>query len=105
MNDRELLEMAAKAVVRPEHYASQAYMLGWNSNWNPLTNDGDALRLAVALGLTVGPESPDVIGKSLCRVSWLNKTHSLGDYGSGDKMAATRLAITRAAAEIGRAMK
>ena len=105
MNDKELLEMAAKAVVRPGHYANEFYMLGWHLNWNSLTDDGDALRLAVAIGLTVGPESPDVIGKSLCRVSWLNKTHSLGDYGSGDKMAATRRAITRAAAEIGLSMK
>jgi len=96
MNDKELLELAAKSIF--ECFGAQMI----ESGWNPLTDDGDALRLAVKLGITVGPELPDVIGKSLCRVSWLNRTRSLGEYGDGCKYAATRRAIVRAAAEIGK---
>jgi hypothetical protein len=70
------------------------------ASWNPLEDDADAFRLMVALGITVGPESADVIGKSLCRVSWLNRTRSLGEYGDGDPLVATRRAIVRAAAEM-----
>lgn len=55
MNDRELLELAAKAAgieTRPQ-YASMENGYGLNVKpgyyWNPLTDDGDALRLAVKL--------------------------------------------------------
>jgi hypothetical protein len=55
MTDHELLEAAAKAAGM-----SYVHDLGVLSHddfnefvrWNPLTDDGDALRLAVALGLT-----------------------------------------------------
>lgn len=118
MNDRELLELAAKAAGIKKPVLQD--MRGWGEAryglseaiydeereeyWNPLAEDGDALRLAVKLGITVGPESPDVIGQSLCRASWNNRTMSLGEYGDGDPSKATRRAIVRAAAEIGRAM-
>ena len=43
--DRELLEMAAKAVGLPwERWVEEG-----NDSWNPLTDDGDALWLAVAI--------------------------------------------------------
>ena len=54
-------------------------------HWNPLTDDSDALRLAVKLNLH----------KSIA------EAHRLIDDGT-DIYAATRRAITRAAAEIGR---
>ena len=108
MDDRELLELAAKAagiaVQWKEDGRSFQVVRGLPFTWNPLTDDGDALRLAVRLGITVGPESPDVIGKSICRASWNNRTMSLGEYGGGDSGLAFRRAIVRAAAEIGRAM-
>lgn len=90
MTDAELTALAAKAFCDAP------------VGFSPLTDDGDALRLAVKLGITIGPESPDVIGKSLCRASWNNRSMSLGEFGSGDPMTATRRAIVRAAAEIGR---
>ena len=120
MDDKELLELAVKAagydiqgkvekmIAEHGHYAGGFVITnsrGGSSAWNPLTDDGDALRLAVKLGITVGPERPDVIGKSLCRVSWKNHNYSLGEYGDGDPYAATRRAIVRAAAEIGKDMK
>ena len=102
MNDRELLELAAKAAgydLKPHtnnrHSPDLLFTLK-GKNWNPLTDDGDALRLVVWLGLTV-----KVCKKS--GFSWVK-----GFEGSisheGDPCAATRRAIVRAAAEIGRAM-
>lgn len=112
MNDRELLGLAAKAA---------GLNFSWNERlecgevwqdcdkvkrfWQPHRDDGDALRLAVILQITIGPERHDIIGKSLARASWSDKQCSLGDYGDGDKFAATRRAIVRAAAEIGKGLK
>lgn len=64
--------------------------------WNPLENDGDALRLAVRLGLHV----------RVCRRSVFVEMRELGDdvvakLGS-DPCAATRRAIVLAAAELAR---
>lgn len=107
MTDRELLELAAKAAgIEVTAVVADGIPHRFGAGyWNPLTDDGDALRLAVNLGITVGPESPDVVGKSLCRVSWDNRSRSLGEYGGGSTMEATRRAIVRAAAEIGKDMK
>jgi hypothetical protein len=107
MTDRELLELAAQAVGFTDAVwaAEQASICtvqakkGFRPFWNPLTDDGDALRLAVRLRL-----------KIMCR------THSvevLSEDGKvrclemhyQDPYAATRRAIVRAAAEIGRQMK
>ena len=85
MTDRELLELAAKAAgIKTEFYENDYGEI--ESEWNPLTDDGDALRLAVKLKL------------------W---THSgMGAFlDEPDPYAATRRAIVRAAAEIGKAMK
>ena len=89
MEDRELLELAAKAA---------GFASGWViQGWNPLTDDGDALRLAVKLGLTVVVESDMVF----CR----NQRSDKAFCESGrDLYAATRRAIVRAAAEIGKQM-
>ncbi|MGP5741297.1 hypothetical protein [Pseudomonas aeruginosa] len=121
MNDRELLELAARAAgVKARWFrVNQWRQVGGNKKqtgqedvfgthhskpWNPLTDDGDALRLAVQLDITIGPEHPDVVGKSLCRASWNNRNMSLGEFGDGDKPSAYRRAIVRAAAEIGKSM-
>lgn len=123
MTDRELLELAAKAA------GSDVFMLGgtwvkrigkevagldrWTGRWNPLEDDGDALRLAVKLGLSVEPypiyqpEKHSVVVKQRRQSDTMreaNPTEVLESYG-GDPHAATRRAITRAAAEIGRGMK
>ena len=53
--DRELLEAAAKAAGQPagRHRASHGLLMANDLYWSPLTDDGDALRLAAALLLTV----------------------------------------------------
>ena len=87
--DRELLELAAKA-------AGGGFVIGY---WNPLTDDGDALRLAVALRLEID------IGHSGIATRAPNGVKMLMSAGEEpDVNVATRRAIVRAAAEIGKAM-
>jgi len=93
MTDKELLELAAKAAGIDLQYADDEGLLPYNGStnaeWNPLTDDGDALRLAVKLELFV-----DAYNKksTVCRVI---------EPHNGDPYAATRRAIVRAAAEVG----
>lgn len=108
MDDRELLELAAKAAgytvieFQSGDFLEIRYGLTeaiWNGDnyWNPLTDDGDALRLAVKLELTVKIElhEVEVFDADGCLVSIaLDKQE--------DPYAATRRAIVRAAAEIGK---
>jgi hypothetical protein len=93
MPDRELLELAAKAAGVVGFWVDAGSNVGSDSEpviWNPLTDDGDALRLAVKLDLTVMIGAVrDVSGRL-----FLDK--------SEDDLEATRRAIVRAAAEIGR---
>jgi hypothetical protein len=99
MTDKELLELAAKAAGIEINWFKRERLTG---QWNPLTDDGDALRLAVKLKIAVTyPED-----ESCVRV-WYGsmETEPLCDDLGSDPCAATRRAITRAAAEIGKEMK
>ena len=72
--------------------------------WDPLEDDGDALRLAVKLNLHLRPLSflcPDAHEIVVGVADW----DGVHEKANGDPYAATRLAITRAAAEIGRQMQ
>ncbi len=96
MTDRELLELAAKAagyVVSTHSQKDGAFTLG-GKEWNPLTDDGDALRLAVKL---------DFMFNNLFHNAY-SKLYSEGQLPN-DPYAATRRAIVRAAAEIGKGME
>lgn len=103
MTDRELLELAAKAaglkIVLDFGNSIDASKLGIAGVgvWNPLTDDGDALRLAVKAHIEFRRihdiARADAMGCAVC----------IEDAGI-DEYAATRRAIVRAAAEIGRAM-
>jgi hypothetical protein len=93
MTDRELLELAAKACGIEE-----AKMRIEFNQWNPLTDDGDALRLAVRLRLVISPTDVTVMAYE---PSTMSRGEVYAPIGS-DPFAATRRAITRAAAEIGR---
>ncbi|WP_288080655.1 hypothetical protein [Pseudomonas sp.] len=109
MTDRELLELAAKAAgyrleFLPDHdgnirihaWINEAYCI----EWSPLTDDGDALRLARCIGLVVDTYRERAMsGRSfnLGSREWI--------YGDGDGGADPVCdSIVRAAAEIGRAM-
>lgn len=103
--DKELLEYAARAVGKGTFWQSENPCLSSAPYWNPLTNDGDALRLAVNLKMVVaimesscdafadgGPKSGD---RELYSCEYIVK----------DPYSATRRAIVRAAAEIGKNIK
>lgn len=105
MTDKELLEKAAKAM-------GYKYMSGalWDGRdvieyeWHPQDDDGQALRLAVKLGLDVCIDTPyendphtHVIGFSDDNTS--TTVDAIENHG--DPYEATRRAIVRAAAAIG----
>lgn len=127
MTDRELLEAAAKAAGLGEYSAWSDCIKDYDSDhrwgpalhrpdfevysWNPLTNDGDALRLVVTLGMNLGVYLPThrEAGRSYVHTKQLLGYSSDGfaSYQDGaytkeehgqDSLAATRRAITRAAA-------
>lgn len=111
MTDRELLEMAAKAAGALACWSStldewqkdltDPYVGG--KKWNPLTDDGDALRLAAKLCLNVfiGHEATGVNDGEIPT----RKFPSSIEAHRGDPYAATRRAIVRAAAELGKETK
>jgi len=121
MTDRELLELAARAAGLALDTSGKNggakgrgfdvmgdAILDWHNGtrWNPLRKDDDALRLAVSLNLSVSIECESA---NTVTVQWgfdqsgeaegaIEQSADIGDY------AATRRAIVRAAAEIGRNM-
>jgi hypothetical protein len=100
MSDRELLEAAAKAAG----YWAAEFNCPANlphKNWNPLTNSGDAFELAVKLRLTVNCSYDEV---AICGQEFTQKEVFIERNGE-DPLAATRRAIVRAAAELGKEMK
>lgn len=110
MTDKEMLELAAKAAgyaVKIVEERGRPFPVGvWTERadkiyWNPLADDGDALRLAVELGrrymivIEIGHSGADVQFDG----------HAAEAFERNDDVrAATRLAVVRAAAEIGRNM-
>ncbi len=101
MTDCELLEMAAKA---GGYGLSAVSDMIWSDAaaeyipWNPLTDDGDALRLAVKTG------EPFVV-RSRCVTTMGGLMENFDPAVSGDDLRATRRAIVLAAAEIGKQIK
>ena len=113
MTDRELLEMAAKAAGHSEvsfEDGVEARINGWWSPWNPLTDDGDALRLAVSLNLCVQPACSDDYDRAYAAAYLFDdcgrEVISVREVYEVDSQSrsATRRAIVRAAAAIGSAM-
>lgn len=105
MGDKELLELAAKAAglkVRwheSGHYGPTMEIMeseAGGAPWNPLTDDGDALRLAIEVDITI--DAPKG-GKFV----YAGGQGCFSEPVGSCRMAATRRAIVRAAAEIGKA--
>lgn len=104
MNDRTLLELAARAARYQFSYSYRSLSspavpvilaeTGRWRKWDPRHDDGDALRLAVDTGILDGNAFS----------VWLNyRNGAMAIEGIGAREA-TRLAIVRAAAEIGKSM-
>lgn len=102
MTDRELLELAAKAAGIEVYWCdsnSCFWLADESDSFVPLDHDGDALRLAVKLGFIVDTHGMYV------RVSFPFGENLAMETHNSDPYAATRRAIVRAAAEIGKEMK
>lgn len=94
MTDKELVERAAMAAgYSPSRVTDDGVVLlrGIVVNWNPLLDNGDALRLAVALKMDLHIDK----GHAFVRSS---RHEAIEDFDSSDPMSATRRAIVRAAA-------
>jgi len=117
MTDRELLELAAKAAEialvwcdkidsgicyehisdhpRP-HWGHAEYP---HQEWNPLTDDGDAFRLAIKLDMRVSVNQVDWAGNAYVGALVFDEKNGPDAY------TATRRAIVMAAAHIGGQLK
>ena len=120
MTDRELLELAAKAAgyIVQEHVANGAWVYEAGSAvdkdgepklflWRPRDDDGDALRLAVRLKMLVDGGYCCASSTETIHEEWWgggDDLHAGVAHDECDPNAATRRAITRAAAEIGKGM-
>lgn len=112
--DRELLELAAKAVgliIVDEDDALTLYVINQydkkngdecGEQWAPLDDDGDAMRLAVKLNLDIRYESYDAGVAVIVGGAWDDAPEAVHEIFERDGPRATRRAISRAAAEIGR---
>jgi hypothetical protein len=117
MTDRELLELAAKAAGIRVHVVEPSKAIGGvksllfleadengalTAPWNPLEDDGPALRLAVKLGIAIQLHPSWVYARAVPPndpYGWREITEGWGN--TKDPLAATRRAIVRAAASIG----
>ena len=110
MNEKELLTLAARAAgLQGLTYFDEgaaggkgmrAQELDWE-NWNPLESNEDAFALAVTLRIDLEFGAQDVAA-----LAWPEQGHigTILAHYNGEPLAATRRAITQAAAEIGKAM-
>lgn len=90
MNDKRLLELVAISA-----FGNMSVQM-LDSGWNPLIDDGDALRLAVKLRIGLGDRETTV-------TAFHNHSMATGSVyveEIGDKYEATRRAIVRAAVGI-----
>lgn len=102
MTDKELLEQAANAAAIEIWFDDNGtpWFDGDKYVWNPLVDDGDALRLAVKFGMHIGMCDDAVLVTCAGHIY-----RQLFEWHNDDPYAATRRAIVRAAAEIGKGMK
>ena len=120
MTDRELLELAADAIgitlitktlTNWDDSETEEFFQLFDDakvgTWNPLTDDGDALRLAVKLDLCIGFDKDPIEHVVFIRKfdTPILEEASIFEHIKGDPYAATRRAIVRAAAAIGKELK
>lgn len=108
MDDKELQMLAAKAAGFNEFEGHAKQLI--EDGFDPLKDDGDALRLAVALAaLSPGASFALSIskmhdGRGFADAGFFSRDNPTQQYVDPDLRAATRRAIVLAAAEIGKAM-
>ena len=109
MTDKELIKLAAKAAgISKQWDGSLVDKENPNRVWSPLTDDGDALRLAVMLCIDVSHDAIGMKSFVYARTVFNDETHiGLSEIfdDESERLDRTRRAITRAAAQIGKEMK
>lgn len=101
--ERELLKLAAKAAGIAD--GDFFYDMERGKVWNPRDDDGDSRRLQVKLRLTVMFDDRDNVQVSAADAGAEHcKAFAMESIGNNPD-AAVRLAVLRAAAEIGKAME
>lgn len=103
MTDRELLDLAAKAAGydiwwkegRCKGGEFEGAFIG-DAPWNPLADDGDAFRLAVELNMSIS-----IHDQHCMACAQTGEIQTVKDMPTAE---ATRRAIVRAAADIGKSM-
>lgn len=105
MADRELLELAAKAaglrvICHASYPQGGVYVDDMEDDWNPLADDGDALRLAVRCDIALIPPGSSIGKKGVFQTDVFDADCQVGD----DPTTAARRAIVLAAAELGKGM-
>ena len=104
MDDRELLERAARAAGRSDwdHAPNIIGDEGGPTFWNPLEDDGDALRLAVKLGISIVHRRTyaDDTPVAVAAARWSDDYDQTETMYGEDAGAATRRAIVSAAASL-----
>lgn len=119
MSDRELLEWAAKAAgILLHHWSKDGEFIRVDEStdddgeaWNPLVDDGDALRLAVKCRIELDHSHAQDQHRYVCAsrrgcemmYAPVSAVEEIED--EGQTLAATRRAIVRAAASIGQQME
>jgi len=104
--ERALLERAAKAAGSHDlffQWEQEGKTLRYvgQREWNPLADDGDALRLAVKLGIEISIRSATTAAYLWEPVPSSGRPYAMVHFSdSTDPYAATRLAIVRAAASM-----
>jgi len=105
MSDKQLLKDAAKAAGIEEWLLNTQNGNVWDREkslwrraWNPLIDDGDAQRLLVALKIDILFDEESDCSVVAAQTFRVFESETIND----DPYAATRRAIVRAAAEIGR---
>jgi hypothetical protein len=111
MTNMEMLELAAKAAGIELQEWTGAYDVSmpnrfWSPTlknyWNPLEDDGDALRLAVKLN--IGVMSAQYTDRTCAWQYCKGRDGECLEPHGSDMLAATRRAIVRCAANIGKVM-
>ena len=105
MTDRELMKAAAKAAGLPITGIYNVGNMGETifvaqAAWNPLTDDGDAFRLAVARNIGVQCHVHEGSGYALASHGDLDESFAITVEPGDDPAAATRRCIVRAAAAL-----
>lgn len=108
MTDRELLELAAKAVGYGIEWSASSNRFElfcdgkYKGRFDPLADDGAALRLAVSLGVTI---AIDLEGGCTRILNEFGEVELRSMHECTDPLQATRRAVVRYAAGVGNRMQ